>query len=298
MKVEDLGEFKFQLDRIARYTNSGYQFWNARELQTVLQYSSWQRFESVIQRAMISCQSSGYNPTDHFNTGVKMINLAKGATREVADYKISKYGCYLVAMNGDPAQKEMIAFAQAYFASVTCQYEEIKERLEYENRIDRRDTLRETEKEFSSNMVNSGVSSSGIARIRSNGDKAFFGGNTTQDMKDKYEISSNRSLADYAPSVVLSAKNMATDLTNYCIENNDISGECMINNEHINNNSSVRDLLTSKNICPEDLDPKEDIRKLERRINRSNKSLADKFKLPDDINDNIGKVKLFIKVLR
>ena len=117
-------------------------------------------------------------------------------------------------------------------------------------------------------------------------------------MKDKYEISSNRSLADYAPSVVLSAKNMATDLTNYCIENNDISGEYMINNEHINNNSSVRDLLTSKNICPEDLDPKEDIRKLERRINRSNKSLADKFKLPDDINDNIGKVKLFIKVLR
>ena len=298
MKVEDLGEFKFQLDRIARYTNSGYQFWNARELQTVLQYSSWQRFESVIQRAMISCQSSGYNPTDHFNTGVKMVSLGSGSTREVTDYKISKYGCYLVAMNGDPAQKEMIAFAQAYFASVTCQYEEIKERLEYENRIDRRDTLRETEKEFSSNMVNSGVSSSGIARIRSNGDKAFFGGNTTQDMKDKYEISSNRSLADYAPSVVLSAKNMATDLTNYCIENNDISGECMINNEHINNNSSVRDLLTSKNICPEDLDPKEDIRKLERRINRSNKSLADKFKLPDDINDDISKVKLFIKISR
>ena len=298
MKVEDLGEFKFQLDRIARYTNSGYQFWNARELQTVLQYSSWQRFESVIQRAMISCQSSGYNPTDHFNTGVKMVSLGSGSTREVTDYKISKYGCYLVAMNGDPAQKEMIAFAQAYFASVTCQYEEIKERLEYENRIDRRDTLRETEKEFSSNMVNSGVSSSGIARIRSNGDKAFFGGNTTQDMKDKYEISSNRSLADYAPSVVLSAKNMATDLTNYCIGNNDISGECMINNEHINNNSSVRDLLTSKNICPEDLDPKEDIRKLERRINRSNKSLADKFKLPDDINDDISKVKLFIKVVR
>lgn len=298
MKVEDLGEFKFQLDRIARYTISGYQFWNARELQTVLQYSSWQRFESVIQRAMISCQSSGYNPTDHFNTGVKMVSLGSGSIREVTDYKISKYGCYLVAMNGDPAQKEMIAFAQAYFASVTCQYEEIKERLEYENRIDRRDTLRETEKEFSSNMVNSGVSSSGIARIRSNGDKAFFGGNTTQDMKDKYEISSNRSLADYAPSVVLSAKNMATDLTNYCIENNDVSGERMINNEHINNNSSVRDLLTSKNICPEDLNPKEDIRKLERRINRSNKSLADKFKLPDDINDDISKVKLFIKVVR
>ena len=298
MKVEDLGEFKFQLDRIARYTISGYQFWNARELQTVLQYKEWRTFEAVIQRAMVSCQSSGYIITDHFVAGHKMINLAKGATREVTDYKISKYGCYLVAMNGDPAQKEMIAFAQAYFASVTCQYEEIKERLEYENRIDRRDTLRETEKEFSSNMVNSGVSSSGIARIRSNGDKAFFGGNTTQDMKDKYEISSNRSLADYAPSVVLSAKNMATDLTNYCIENNDISGECMINNEHINNNSSVRDLLTSKNICPEDLDPKEDIRKLERRINRSNKSLADKFKLPDDINDDISKVKLFIKGVR
>ena len=107
MKVEDLGEFKFQLDRIARYTNSGYQFWNARELQTVLQYSSWQRFESVIQRAMISCLSSGYNPTDHFNTGVKMVSLGSGSTREVTDYKISKYGCYLVAMNGDPAQKEI-----------------------------------------------------------------------------------------------------------------------------------------------------------------------------------------------
>ena len=298
MKVEDLGEFKFQLDRIARYTNSGYQFWNARELQTVLQYKEWRTFEAVIQRAMVSCQSSGYIITDHFVAGHKMVSLGSGSIREVTDYKISKYGCYLVAMNGDPAQKEMIAFAQAYFASVTCQYEEIKERLEYENRIDRRDALRETEKEFSSNMVNSGVSSSGIARIRSNGDKAFFGGNTTQDMKDKYEISSNRSLADYAPSVVLSAKNMATDLTNYCIENNDISGECMINNEHINNNSSVRDLLTSKNICPEDLNPKEDIRKLERRINRSNKSLADKFKLPDDINDDISKVKLFIKVVR
>ena len=187
MKVEDLGEFKFQLDRIARYTISGYQFWNARELQTVLQYKEWRTFEAVIQRAMVSCQSSGYIITDHFVAGHKMINLAKGATREVTDYKISKYGCYLVAMNGDPVQKEMIAFAQAYFASVTCQYEEIKERLEYENRIDRRDALRETEKEFSSNMVNSGVSSSGIARIRSNGGKAFLGGNTTQDMKDKYE---------------------------------------------------------------------------------------------------------------
>ena len=298
MKVEDLGEFKFQLDRIARYTISWYQFWKARELQTVLQYKEWRTFEAVIQRAMVSCQSSGYIITDHFVAGHKMVSLGSGSIREVADYKISKYGCYLVAMNGDSAQKEMIAFAQAYFASVTCQYEEIKERLEYENRIDRRDTLRETEKEFSSNMVNSGVSSSGIARIRSNGDKAFFGGNTTQDMKDKYEISSNRSLADYAPSVVLSAKNMATDLTNYCIENNDVSGERMINNEHINNNSSVRDLLTSKNICPEDLNPKEDIRKLERRINRSNKSLADKFKLPDDINDDISKVKLFIKISR
>ena len=298
MTIEKISEFKFNLDKIARYTIEGYQFWYARELQEVLGYSKWENFSKLIDRAIDTCNVNGYNISDHFYLCIKTVELAKGAIRQIKDYKISKYGCYLIAMNGDPSQKEMVAFAQAYFASMTCQIEEIYDRLNYNTRNINRNTLCDNEKIFSSNMINNGVSSSGVARIRSNGDKAFFGGYNTQQMKDMYNIPNSKPLADYLPSVTLAAKNAATEATNYNIIRKRLYGEEAINDSHIFNNSYMRDFLIENDVYPEEIPPEEDIKKVKRRVDKCDRSLAESCKLPDDIDNTYCKKKVFIKIVK
>ena len=249
------------------------EFWYARDLMALLGYDRWENFHKAIERAIDSCKASEIEPADHFRSVTKMVQIGSGAERAVKDYMLTRYACYLIAQNGDP-RKEEIAFAQSYFAVQTRKQELIEERIAYIERTEARGKLRESEKRLSQNIYERGVDDAGFGRIRSRGDQALFGGKSTQEMKKKLGVSDKRPLADFLPTLTIAAKNLATEMTNYNVEEKDLQGESAITSEHVQNNQSVRDTLGSRGIKPEELPPSEDIKKLERRVKSQEKKLV------------------------
>lgn len=249
------------------------EFWYARDLMALLGYDRWENFHKAIERAIDSCKASEIEPADHFRSVTKMVQIGSGAERAVKDYMLTRYACYLIAQNGDP-RKEEIAFAQSYFAVQTRKQELIEERIAYIERTEARGKLRESEKRLSQNIYERGVDDAGFGRIRSRGDQALFGGKSTQEMKKKLGVSDKRPLADFLPTLTIAAKNLATEMTNYNVEEKDLQGESAITSEHVQNNQSVLDTLGSRGIKPEELPPSEDIKKLERRVKSQEKKLV------------------------
>ena len=249
------------------------EFWYARDLMALLGYDRWENFHKAIERAIDSCKASEIEPADHFRSVTKMVQIGSGAERAVKDYMLTRYACYLIAQNGDP-RKEEIAFAQSYFAVQTRKQELIEERIAYIERTEARGKLRESEKRLSQIIYERGVDDAGFGRIRSRGDQALFGGKSTQEMKKKLGVSDKRPLADFLPTLTIAAKNLATEMTNYNVEEKDLQGESAITSEHVQNNQSVRDTLGSRGIKPEELPPSEDIKKLERRVKSQEKKLV------------------------
>lgn len=248
-----------------RLPEENVEFWFAREIQEPLGYSKWERFRDAVARAITSCETTGYDPDNHFRVVTKMAQLGSGAERATEDFMLTRYACYLIAQNGDP-RKEPIAFAQSYFAIQTRKQELIEDRMRLQARLDARDRLRESEKTLSQNIYERGVDDAGFGRIRSKGDAALFGGHTTQVMKDRYGITKTRPLADFLPTLTIAAKNLATEMTNHNVQQADLQGEHAITREHVQNNVGVRDMLGQRGIKPEALPPEEDIKKLERRV--------------------------------
>lgn len=265
---------KLQLDELIHIEkDTQVEYWLARELMSVLGYERWENFEKSIRRAKESCESQGIAIEDHFREVTKMVQIGSSAKRKIKDYMLTRYACYLIAMNGD-TQKEEIAFAQSYFAVQTRKQELIEERVALIERTRARDKLRESEKRLSQNIYERGVDDAGFGRIRSKGDSALFGGRTTQEMKRKLGVKDNRPLADFLPTLTIAAKNLATEMTNYNVEDKNLQGENAITDEHVQNNSSVREMLGQRGIKPEELPPAEDIKKLERRVKSQEKKLA------------------------
>ena len=273
MDTQEVSLLKSKFDELAHVDeNTGIEFWYARELQEAFSYSQWRRFNEVIEKAKLSCKVSGNIVSNHFADVGKMVDLGSGATREIADVKLTRYACYLIAQNGDP-RKEEIAFAQSYFAQQTRKQELIEEHMKNLQRLENRDKLRASEKQLSKNIYERGVDDAGFGRIRSAGDFALFG-RSTQYMKERYGVTKGRPLADFLPNLTIAAKNLATEMTNYNTEAKDLYGEPSITHEHVQNNSTIRNMLGERGIKPENLPPAEDIKKVERRVKSNEKKLA------------------------
>lgn len=271
MKPQLIEQYRSTFEQYARQYK-GVECWSARDLQPLLGYEKWSNFTEVIIKAMESCKNSKQEPKYHFADVGKLIETGKGAQRQVEDYFLTRFACYLVAQNGDP-RKEVIAFAQSYFALQTRKQEILEERIALQERINARAKLTATEKRLSENLYQRGVDEKGFASIRSKGDAALFGGHTTAVMKQRLGIKSG-ALADYLPTITIKAKDFAAELTNFNVEKEDMQGETPITQEHIRNNQGVRKLLKERGITPEQLPSAEDVKKLKRRVTNSAKKLA------------------------
>ncbi|MBL7107987.1 MAG: DNA damage-inducible protein D [Candidatus Cloacimonetes bacterium] len=249
-------------------TVEGIEFWLARELQHLLGYDKWDNFKNVIIKAKISCETSKQEISDHFADVGKTIKMPKGAEKEIDDLMLTRYACYLIAQNGD-SRKQEIAFAQTYFAVQTRKAEIIEQKiLEYE-RVQARDKLKKTEKELSKVIFEQTGGNKNFALIRSKGDKALFN-HTTQEMKNKWRIK-NKPLADFMPTILLKGKDFATEITIYNAKEKRMNKENQISKEHITNNQSVRKILISRGITPEQLPPEKDVKKVERKLQSEKK---------------------------
>lgn len=248
------------------------EYWLARELQVLIGYAKWQRFEGVIADAMVACERAGGCVADHFTGAGKMIGIGKGGTRRVEDIALTRYACYLIAQNGDPRKPE-IAFAMNYFAVQTRKQEIVEKRIAEFERVQARGKLSLSQKALSSALFERGIDSVGFGRILSKGDEALFGGANTQEMKERLGVPDSRPLADFLPTITIKAKDFANEVTHMQVKQQDLHGEPDITTEHVRNNEDVRKILTDRNIRPEALPPGEDVRRVERRLKAEEKQL-------------------------
>jgi len=255
------------------YTQNGVEYWMARDIQKLLDYTEWRNFLLVIDKAKIACRNSRQNISDHFVDVNKTIPMPKRAEKDIQDIMLTRYACYLIAQNGDP-RKAQIAFAQSYFAIQTRRQELLEERIALVERVRAREKLADTESELSGIAYERGVDGKGFAWLRSKGDYALFGGYTTLDMKKKLGVPEKRPLADFLPTITIKAKDLATEITSFNTKKNNLCGEPTITSEHIKNNRDIRDLLGKSGIRPEALPPEEDIKKLQRRLKSEGKKFA------------------------
>ncbi len=271
MKQELIKEL-FEKFENSRYIHQGVECWSARELQTILGYAKWENFSKVIEKAKTACQFSGVEVSNHFPDVGKMIELAKGAVRQIDDIALTRYACYLVAQNGDSSKSE-VAFAQTYFAIQTRRQELIEQRLLETERVNAREKLSRSEKKLSGIIYERGVDEKGFAIIRSKGDKALFDGFNTSDMKTKLNVPAKRPLADFLPTLTIKAKDFATELTSHNVLEKVLSGEKLIELEHIDNNAAVRTILLQRGVKPEQLPAETDVKKIKRKLESDQKKV-------------------------
>lgn len=264
MKTETIQTLTSTFEAHAQQTEGGVEYWLARDIQHLLGYTEWRNFTAVIGKAKTACEVSRHVVSDHFVEVNKTIRMPKSAEKEIPDLMLTRYASYLIAQNGDPKKPE-IAFAQTYFAIQTRKAELIEQRLLEAERVEARRKLSATETELSKVIYEHTGGNEDFAIIRSKGDHALFG-KTTQAMKAQWKVPDNRPLADFAPTIILKAKDFAAEITIFNARRNEMTSEIAISNEHIINNQAVRNTLIERGIRPELLTAGEDVKKVERRL--------------------------------
>jgi DNA-damage-inducible protein D len=265
MKMELVHSLTSNFEACAQRSDIGVEFWLARDIQHLLGYSEWRNFVAVINKGKTACEVSGHTVADHFVDVNKMVDLGSGSQRDIDDLMLTRYACYLIAQNGD-SRKQEIAFAQTYFAVQTRKAELIEQRLLDAERVSARKKLSATEHELSEVIFEQvGGSNQDFAVIRSKGDHALFG-KTTQAMKSQWKVPDGRPLADFAPTIILKAKDFAAEITIFNARQHQMGSEAAVSREHVTNNAAVRKTLLERGIRPESLPPAEDVKKVERRL--------------------------------
>jgi DNA-damage-inducible protein D len=259
------------LESIKRMTKDSepMEFWSARDLMPMLGYIKWQKFTEVVERAKISCKTSGQLAESHFLPAP--VKSSGGRPKE--DFFLTRYACYLIAQNGDP-RKPQIALAQTYFATQTRK-QELLEQREYENkRLEAREKLKETESKIESTVYQRGIKLRvEFATFKNKHIEALYGGISASELKKIRKIPSGRPLADFDSHVELKAKDFSLAMTDHNIKAKNIQGQAMMNEEVVKNSQATRQTLLSRGIVPEKIKPEEDLKQVATRRKKEEKEL-------------------------
>lgn len=272
-----------EFEEKSQYNEHDAEIWYARDLQSLLGYDRWETFKNVISKAQDACVESNQATDDHFREGTKTINLPKGATRDIEDFQLSRYACYLTAQNAD-SRKKPVAFAQTYFAIQTrrqeIQDQPYKELTEEDKRILIRNEMKGHNKNLASAARDAGVIEPLDHAIFQNaGYKGLYDGLGGRDVKQLKGLKKKHSLLDHMGTEELAANMFRATQTEAKLRRDDIKGKQQANVTHFEVGKKVRDTIESfGGTMPEDLPPEEDIKKLEKRkkkdiVNKERKKL-------------------------
>jgi DNA-damage-inducible protein D len=260
-------------------TNNNLEYWSARDLMPFLGYSTWVKFQEVIKRAKESCKTSGNQVGDHFAGAGKMVLTGSGAKREIEDFLLTRFACYLIAQNGDP-RKPQIALAQTYFATQTRRQELMQERELQDKRLESRAKLKETESKIEGMVYERGIRTGvEFGTFKNKHIEALYGGISASDLKKKKGIPPARALADFDTDVELRAKDFALSMTDHNIKQKNLRGHYQMTEEVVKNSKATRQTLLSRGIRPENLKAQADLKLIANRRNKELKIIEDKKRL-------------------
>jgi len=266
-EIENISESLFE--SIKHINEYGQEYWTARELQPVLEYVQWRRFYETIDKAKEACKTSGGKVSDHFAEVGKMVDVGSGAKREVDDYQLSRYACYLIAMNGDP-RKKAIALAQTYFAVKTRQQELIEnyESLtEDEKRLAIRQQMKEHNKSLYAAAKDSGVETPvEYAIFTDYGYMGLYGGLKQKDIHRRKGLKKSQRILDHMGSTELAANLFRATQTEEKLRRDNVQGKENANATHYAVGEKVRQTIADLGgTMPEDLPtPEKSIKQIER----------------------------------
>ena len=245
----------------------GVEYWEARELQKVLQYKEWRNFKKSIEKARISCKTSNYKVSDHFVEFNKMIVIGKGAKRNQVDYKLSRYACYLIVQNGD-SKKEVIALGQTYFAIQTRKMEltelEYEKLSEDQKRLYRRKQASDGNYSLNRTAVKSGVKN--LAEFHNAGYKGLYNGETADDIFKRKKLRYREDILDNMSSEELGANIFRITQTEAKLKRDKVDNEYTANSVHYEIGKKVRNaIIDMGGTMPEDLPtPSKSIKQLDK----------------------------------